>query len=774
MHASTTLIRSALAVAVSALALPALAQPSLDEVIVTAQKREQSLQDVPIAVSALSADALRASVVTDIYDLRVAVPALEIRAVDPPSQGTAFAIRGLGTSVFNMGFEPTVATFVDGVYRSRSGLLASSDLIDMERIEVLKGPQGTLFGKNTTGGVVAMYTKKPDVNETSGSVEFSYEEYNRMRANGVLNLPLVEGKAALRLSGSWADGDGWLDNVNSGNEIHDLDRYNLRGQLLFLPNEDLSIRVIADYAELDEACCTPVPYVNDRRAGAVNGPIAGAAGNAYIDPADPYEYEAAINTDPQLSAEDRGLSAEINWDLGDVALTSISAWRDYEDQNYKDNDFGGVDVLYSNQDLPEVSLLSQELRLAGDCECIASGLEWTVGAYYAKERIELNNEFIWGTQGLNPPFAWHLPMGRAYLAAFEQDTETLAAFVHGILHINQRLALTLGARYTDDQKEGELVNDQPLVPVPFPPFQIPAVFPLGFVYDYDAEKDDSEPTYTASLQYDFADNVMGYVSYTHGYKSGGISMTRDAGGTLFAFSPGGPVGPNPPQDPTFDKETADSFELGLKSELLDDRLRLLAAAWYTEFTDLQVQVLRPADGAFAVATAEGATSQGVELEGTLAVTEGLRLNASVQWVDATYDDGTGALSGVADLDGEELGFVSDWTGTMGAAYETAINDSLALFLDGNVFWRTDQQLRTEIQRYDTEEPGYALLTLRAGVKASDESWELAAWCRNCTDESYAVSRFQIPFDGYIFPPHNTTWAHLGMPRVMGVTGTYRF
>ncbi|MFM7274366.1 MAG: TonB-dependent receptor domain-containing protein, partial [Gammaproteobacteria bacterium] len=319
--------------------------------------------------------------------------------------------------------------------------------------------------------------------------------------------------------------------------------------------------------------------------------------------------------------------------------------------------------------------------------------------------------------------------------------------------------------------DGTLVNDQPVAGAPFPP--IPVVFPLGFVYDYDAERDDSEPTWTASLQYDFSADVMGYVSYTHGYKSGGISMTRDAGGTQFAFTPAGPAGPFPAQDPTFEKETADSFELGLKADLLDQRLRLLASAWHTQFEDLQVQVLRPADGAFAVSTAKGATSKGVEMEATLAVTEGLRLNASVQWADATYDNGTGALSGAQALDGEPLGFVSDWTGTIGANYETPVGESMVLFLDGNVFWRTDQRLSAEIQTYDTEEDGYSLLTLRAGVRTSDDAWELSAWCRNCSDESYAVSKFRIPFDGWLLGS-GTVWSHVGMPRVMGVTGTYRF
>jgi outer membrane receptor protein involved in Fe transport len=770
MNTHNSLARTALAVALAALTAPAFSQAALEEIIVTAQKREQSLQDVPIAISALSGDALRSAVVNDIFDLRAAVPALEVRAVDPPSQGTAFALRGLGTSVFNMGFEPTVATFLDGVYRSRSGLLASTDLVDMERIEVLKGPQGTLFGKNTSGGVVTMYTHKPDLEKTAGSVDLSYEEYNRVRANGMVNLPLSS-TAALRLTGSWAKGDGWLDNVVTGKEIADLDRYSLRGQLLLVPTDDLSIRVIADYAELDEACCTALRYENDPRSGAFNGPIAGSIGSQVIDPANIEDYKVDLNIDPRLKAKDKGLSAEINWDFGAAALTSISAWRDYQDSNFKDNDFTGVDTLLSNQNLPKVSLLSQELRLAGDSDSIASGFEWTVGAYYSKEKIELENEFIWGSQGsFGGIFFWHAPNYRAYLASFEQETESMAAFAQGTLHINDRLALTLGGRYTDDQKDGSLVNDQPVAPGGPP---IPTVFPLGFVYDYDAQKDDSEPTYTASLQYDFAENVMGYVSYTHGYKSGGISMTRDAAGTQFLLTPGGPVGPLPGQDPTFDKETADSVEIGLKSDLLDQRLRLLVAAWHTQFDDLQVQVLRPADGAFAVSTAKGATSQGVELEGTLAVTEALTLNASVQWLDATYDNGTGTLSGVADLDGQDLPFASEWTGTVGANFETPVSDALTLFLNGNVFMRSDQRLSAEILSYDTEQDGYALLTLRAGVKTPDEKWELAAWCRNCTDESYAVSKFRIPFDGNLFFAA-TTFSHVGTPRIMGVTGTYRF
>ena len=176
---------------------------TLEEVIVTAQKREQSLQQVPISVSVINATMARNNIIRDVYDLQVVVPALQVQAVDPPGQGTAFALRGLGNSVFNMGFDPAVATFVDGVYRSRSGLTASSDMVDMARVEILKGPQGTLYGKNTTAGLINFITNRPDLESLYGEAQVDYESYNRLYLKGYVNVPLSE-TAALRFSGTYA------------------------------------------------------------------------------------------------------------------------------------------------------------------------------------------------------------------------------------------------------------------------------------------------------------------------------------------------------------------------------------------------------------------------------------------------------------------------------------------------------------------------------------------------------------------------------------------
>ena len=751
------------AVAACAVALSAAAT-QLEEVMVTAQKRVESMQDVPISVTAISGEQLTTSVVIDVFDLRSVVPSLEIRAVDPPSQGTSFAIRGLGTSVFNMGFEPTVATFMDGVYRARSGIITGSDLVDISRIEVLKGPQGSLFGKNSTGGVVAFHTNRPELDETSGEISLSYEEYDTIRARGFINVPLGD-STAIRIAGSYADGDGWLENVVTGNDIHDRDRWYLRGQLLFEPSEDFSLRIIGDYAELDETCCTPLRYENDPNTAAVNDPIAASIGSSIIDPANIDDLRVALNTDPMLSAKDQGVSAEINWSFGGVTLTSISAWREYEDKNYKDNDFTGVDVLYSNQDLPEVSMVSQELRLAGSADAVMNGFDWTVGVYYASEDIKLLNEFIWGSQGVISSNV------KAYSASFDHSGDTTAVFGHGTLNLTERLSLTAGLRYTKDEKDATLVNDHPLVAVPFPPFAIPSVFPLPVVHDFTASTDDSATTGTLSLQYDFANDVMAYASYSTGFKSGGISLTRDAAGPSLAFTPFGPIGPFPPTDPTFGKETADSFEVGFKSMLLDGALRFNAAAWMTTFDDLQVQVLNPA-GNFIVTNVAGAESTGVEFEGEFAVTDRLRFTGALQYVDATYDDDVGGLTTPIPVGGTDLPYVSDVTANLGFDYDAPVGKNLRFFLSGNLFYRSDYEANADTA-FGYVADGFTQYSARAGIGGADNAWDLAVWCKNCGDEQALQSRFQIPFDGAIFFPA-TSWSHINTPRIWGVTGTYRF
>lgn len=746
----------------------------LDEVVVTAQKREQGVQDVPISIAAVSAETLAENKVDNIYNLQAVVPALQIQAVDPPGQGTAFALRGLGNSVFNMGFDPAVATFVDGVSRSRSGLVASTDFVDLARVEVLKGPQGTLFGKNTTAGVVHLISAKPNFDGVSGMFEVGFEEYSRTRFKGSLNLPASE-TLAFRFAASYAKGDGWMKLVNSSDELHDLDRWALKAQMLVKPNDDLSVHVIADYAKLSENCCWAQRLENDPRTVATNGPIAALVGSGIVATPDLGNKIAESNFGPIFDAKDWGISAEVTWDFGGATLTSITAHREYEDTAQKDNDFSGVDILRSNQNLPGVLLTSQELRLAGQTEKV----NWLIGAYYSKEKIELVNEFIWGSQvGSLQIFGPLLAPGRAFFHLFEQEIESTAAFGSLEFKATEQLTLSAGLRWSEDKKDGSLSSIHPTGAVlPF------ASLPLAVVYDYNTSVSDSEPTYTASAKYDFSDDTMAFATYSRGYKSGGISMTRDAAGSaLFFGNPvtgcppgsvpvGGPLCGGAVQSPTFRPETADHVEIGLKSDLLNRRLRLNAAVWMTDFTDLQYQTLRPADGAFAVVNISGAKSNGAELETTWIASESLTVNASLQYLDTQFDDSVPALTpGRPALGGQALPFASEFSGNIGLSYSRPLSGDWKLGLSGNVFFRGKYFNSTD-PGPDRVQRGYELLNLRAAI--SNDSWDLSAWCRNCADETYTWSNFAIPFDGTLLG-HGTRWAHPAEPRVWGVTAAFKF
>lgn len=758
MNLSRKILISITAMLASVFSLNAAAE--IEEITVTAQKREQSIMDIPMSVTAVSAKAIEANIVRDVFDLRALAPSLEARTVDPPSQGASFSIRGLGTSVFNMGLEPSVSTYVDGVYRSRSGLLAASNLMDLERVEILKGPQGTLFGKNSTAGVVQFISKKPELEVRDGFIEASYNELEQVNLAGVYNFALGENSAA-RISANIHNGDGWLDEVNSGETYHNRDRFSLRGQLLFQPSDQLEIRLIADYAELDENGIWPVRLVNDPNTSVFNGGLATAIGTQLIDPANPSDLKVSSNFISSYEAEDLGLSAEINYHVGAFTFTSVTAYRDFEDANYKDNDFTGVDILNNEDTLPKVSLLSQEFRLAGQTGA-NNNIDWIVGAYYAEEEIQRTREFIWGSQVGVFPFG--ATPGRAFFHEFNQDGETLATFAHATFNISDRFALTGGIRYTKDEKSGGMVSQVPFTNL----FGLPNSFPLPLTHDFTAEVDEDAVSGTLSGQYDISDNSMVYATASRGFKAGGISLARDAAGNAAVFTPMGPVFGIPPQDPTFDKETADHLEIGFKTTF--DRGRFEAAVWNTDFDDLQQQVLQP-DGSFSVVNVAGASSQGAEASGAVSLSDHFSMNASIQYVDSEFSNGVGAIAqGGRVLDGTSLPFVSDVTASIGLDYSAAMAGGIEVFAGGNIFYRTDQVMDVN---FGQEEDGYSLVNLRAGIRMKDGALEASLWCKNCGDETYSTSNFAIPFDGSVFFPQ-TRWGHLGAPRIFGATIRYNF
>ena len=746
---STLFATTMLASFVGSAALPSFA--ALDEVVVTAQKREQSLQDVPLSVTAFSGADLDKARVNDIVDLQTTTPALMAPSVSPPGQGSSFRLRGFGSPPFQLGIEAAVGTFIDGVYRSRSGA-ALSDMIDIERVEILKGPQGTLFGKNTTAGVVHVITNKPNFDGVSGSVEVGYGEHETWRARGYVNAPIVDDKVAVRLAGSIAQGDGWIDDIGNGDDYQDTDRHLLRGQVLFTPNENIDFNLSVDYSEIDESCCATVRLADGPFTAFNQLLLAPLAGSTVVSPPDPDELITANNDPNEYNAEDWGISGELNWDLGNVTLTSITAYREYDDNGTVDGDFMGSDIAHIDSEAG-FELFSQEIRLAGSNDEIltGNGFDWVVGLYYADEEITRRRTFYWDTQApiafgtLPPPL---IPaVGLATDDQLKQEAETWAVFGHVTVGLTENLSLVAGLRYNNEEKSGMGVFAQPNLAI-FPP-----VNP-----SFDVSLDEEEFTGTVSLQYDWTDNLMTYATYSRGYKAGGVNLAREGAGLLGS-----------PTDALFDPEFADHYELGLKTD--GDRYRINAAYFLTQFEDMQAQVFVPP--VFFVRNVDGAEAQGIEVESSFSLTDNIDLNAGLMWLDATFDDSVGPLGGIDPVGGRDLPWAPEFTGSLGIDLNYPLaNSGWNWFGSGNVITRSSHFVDTD-SNPESKQKSTDVWNFQTGVNSPDDRWTFSVWCRNCTDERYSNVMFNNPVDG--FPGLGAAReSYLARPRTWGVTAKATF
>ena len=509
-------------------------------IVVTAQGREQSLADVPVAVSAVSGELLEKSGTNDIRELNQVAPSLLVSSTGNEANGSA-RIRGIGTVGDNPGLESSVAVFVDGVYRSRSGN-ALSELGPIDRIEILRGPQGTLGGRNASAGLISIYTAPPEF-ETSGYGAFTYGNYDAIRVEGGINVPLGQTVAA-RVDGVYFKRDGFYNDVNNDTTVNNRDRYLVRGQLLFEPSDTLSFRLVGDYSKKDEACCAatfvqtdfaPLARMSpglDTFARPEGGPPLTSTENPII------PIMIALGQDPRAlnqgtfnrdiyvtpgrtyegATEDYGVSGELNWDLGGVSLTSITAYREYSNTQASDTDYTQVDIIYRAPGdfagAREFKTFSQELRLQGSA--FDDRLDWLVGGYYANEKLEVRDNLRFGDQygtfaacrialAINPALANPAaenclgpnvaaldgtltgtpafgPATPAILAAinnlgsisdlgstgdiYNQTSKNFALFTHNIFHITDTVDLTLGLRYTNETKDfdAQFNNDNTICP----------------------------------------------------------------------------------------------------------------------------------------------------------------------------------------------------------------------------------------------------------------------------------------------------------------------
>ncbi len=578
---------------------------TLQTVTVTATKREQTLQSVPIAVSVVGEDVIKKAEIIDLGDLQSIVPSLRVGQLQS-SANTNFVIRGFGNGANNAGIEPSVGVFIDGVYRSRSASQIS-DLPNIQRVEVLRGPQSTLFGKNASAGVISVVTKKPSF-EFGGNVEGTISNFNGRRVGGYVTGPISD-SVAFSLGGNYNVRDGYVEDIGDGPDTNERNRYGLRGELLFEPNEDLSFRLIGDYDQIDEICCAATNVVNGPTGGIIN-----ALGGQIVTGA-PFSNRVAYNFGSANEIENSGISLQGDFDAGFATLTSITAFRTSDLVQNADSDFTSADLIGRNANETNIETFTQEFRLTSNSD---GAFDWMIGGFYFDEKVAIENDFQYGQDfrnysdilaalGANPGLSPQQVIGgiltgtllspldqiEAGLAGpgaigrlfgqpgqgpfetFGQDNKAYSIFGTLDWRATDRLTATVGINYTNDEKDafGSAVNTDTFsaldlvavgVGLGVPPqfANNPAFNPLlglralQFLPPFltfpnaveSGSSNDNNTTYTLRLAYDVNDNFNVYGSYATGFKATSWNLSRDSRPFASNFIPGSPI-TNPPASP---------------------------------------------------------------------------------------------------------------------------------------------------------------------------------------------------------------------------------
>jgi len=673
---------------------------TLATMTVTAQKREEALQDVPIAVTAISEQLLQDTGVRDIKDLQVLVPGLTVTSTQSEAITTA-RIRGIGTVGDNVGLESSVGVVIDGVYRPRNSV-GFGDLGQLERIEVLKGPQGTVFGKNTSAGVINVVTRRPSYTQ-SAEGEVTVGNYNALGVSGAYNDALGE-VGAFNIYAAKRKRDGWMD-VRRGSgprrETDDNDQnfHTVRGKVLLEPTENREIMVSGAFTSREENCCAAVQTTVGATAAILN---ALTGGQAVAAPGDnPFDRVAYSNRPTTQDIKENGVALEVNWDsswFGGATLTSITAQREWEAINGLDYDFSTADILYRVADEDEsftgFKTFSQEFRLTGATDRV----DWMVGAFYTDEDLDRTETYrigphyepylsvallsiinpALGTSPTAPLFlsqASGRPFGTVFaglgaLDTYEQSAKSTALFTNNTWHATDALDLTLGLRYTREKKTlvsnysnpnggagcgAMLANPAQVVAAlvarGLSVAQASAAAPTVVGYgclpwanplhnaptrDTVQSREEKEWAGTVKAAYRWNDNVMTYGSFARGYKGGGFNLDRVQSSN--GLSSGSANGILPVLDTSFAGEFVDSYELGAKTTWLDGNLLLNATLFHQEYENFQLNSFLGTS--FVVRSIPEVTSQGLdaELMWQPKSIRGLMLQSGLMYADTTYGD----------------------------------------------------------------------------------------------------------------------------------------
>lgn len=722
---------------------------ALEEVIVTANRREENLQEVAISVAAFTDEFLRNSGTTNLKQLEQYTPSLKITPVTD-TRSTSIRIRGIGSIGSNAGIDPSVGVFIDGVYQGRAGM-SVADLMDIQRVEVLRGPQGSLYGKNTAAGALNIVSKAP-AEIFEAELEGVVGNYEALELRGMINVPLGDTGIATRLSGYFVERDGLDDNTFTGNDINDVDRSGLKSRTLFHMGDAGDLILTLDYAKDDSDCCAPdiLDYEGDGSALGLPFELLAEDAGEPLPEADGFDRNIFLNRDFVNEVEFGGVAAEWNRELSnEIVLTWINAWRHYESYSEYDGDFSQFDAgqLTTDVDLDQVS---SEFRITSP---VGDIWDYQVGLYYYDSEMDTagTNGFLELTGRL---FAGGLlfPDGTINSDTNTHETTSYAAFGQSNWSFAEQWKLTFGGRVTYEEKSRsgtQMASPDPAFPLDAPPIAGP-----DQVLDDTRDSTDFSPS--ISLSYFPQDDLMLYASFSQGFKSGGFNQLRTAVGV-----------------PTeFDDERSRNYELGWKGKWLDRRLRVNGTVFYVDYDDFQAQGF---DGAnISVRNAGSLESKGVELDVVYVHNSLLTMGTALGYNDATYDDfPTGectaaqlfAVTGgspfvqpdcVQDLEGEPLDNAPEWTvSTFMQLTDTFPGSDLTWMLRVEHNY-TDEYYMAQDLDESLKQDATDLVNARASLISGDGAWELTLWGRNLLDEEYLVVGFDVPvhsgFAGINAPP----------------------
>ena len=799
----------------------AAAEDNSADIIVTASKRAQTLQDTPISVAVATSQQIEQSQIRDLIDLQTLVPSLKVGQLQS-SANTNFIIRGFGNGANNAGIEPSVGVFIDGVYRSRSAAQIG-DLPNIERVEVLRGPQSTLFGKNASAGIISIITAEPKF-EFGGQLEASYGNYNAIVVKANVTGPLSE-TIAVSLAGSYNRRDGYGRDLNLNIKTNDRNRYGVRGQILFQPSSDFKLRIIADYDKIDEVCCTV--------ANIFDGPTGGAirALGGRINSNQPFSYDSFGNLPSTNKIDNYGVSAQMDWRVAEaLSLVSITAYRGVKSNTNQDSDFTSADLIGSNANTTKIDTFTQELRLISDFD---GPLNFLLGGFYFNEKININSALTFGRdfrnyanllsggnyggleptlRALNPglPAGAFGAQGQGRFEQYNYRDEAISIFGQVDFKIAEGLTATGGFNYTIDKKAVATNNTSTdvfssidlvatgvragvpatLATTAANPFL--GLRPLQFLPPFlnfpnaveSGRTKDSNLSYTLRLAYKFNSKISTYATYATGFKATSFNLSTDSRPFAADFIPGSPAqSPAPAASPIRTAglalnnltigtrfaapENATVYEVGVKGNFQGFGFNL--AIFKQVLKGFQSNIFQGTG--FVLGNAEKQSTTGFELDMSLTPVRALNFTASLTYLNPTYDLFTGgsafnpATNNVqpTNLTGVRPSGTSEYSIAVGATYTKELSDSMRAIFHVDFDHASSFIVAQGLAFKSSPETLNASVTL-----AMRNGLELTAWGRNLTEPK---------FNPVIFPgvaQSGTLSGYPSPPKTYGVSARFKF